>query len=77
MKFDQQVERFVELQIEGKSFDAIAKELKTAKQTLIEWNKRFDVRDTIITEKALKRNALVKQFEFDREHRLRTNLELS
>jgi predicted transcriptional regulator len=77
MKFEKQIERFIELRIEGKSFDEIAKELKTAKQTLIEWNKQFDVRDTIKVQKALKLNALVKQFEFDRMQRLKTNLEFS
>jgi hypothetical protein len=77
MKFDKQIERFIELRIEGKSFDKIAKELQTAKQTLVEWNKQFDVRDTIRVQKALKLNALVKQFEFDREQRLKANLEFS
>jgi hypothetical protein len=77
MKFDEQIQRFIELRIEGKSFDKIAKELQTAKQTLIEWNKEFKVRDTIRVQKALKLNALVKQFEFDREQRLKINLEFS
>jgi hypothetical protein len=77
MKFEKHIERFIELRIEGKSFDTIAQELKTAKQTLIEWNKRFDVRDTIKTQKSLKLNTLIKQYEFDREQRLKTNLEFS
>lgn len=77
MKFEKQIERFIELRIEGKSFDDIAKELKTSKQTLLEWNKQFEVRDNIKNQKALKLNALVKQYEFDREQRLKANLEFS
>jgi len=34
-KLDKNVEAFIQLRIEGKSFDEIATELKTTKQTLI------------------------------------------
>lgn len=76
MKFDTHIEQFIELRIEGKSFDDIAKELKTSKSTLLDWNKQFKVRETITEQKALKINALFKQFELDRESKLRANLEL-
>ena len=53
MKFDKQIEDFILMRIEGKSFDEIAKALKTAKQTLIEWNKQFQVRETINNGRAI------------------------
>lgn len=77
MKFEKQIEQFIELRIEGKSFDDIAKDLKTSKNTLLDWNKQFEVRATISEQKSLKINALVKQFEFDRENKLRANLEFT
>jgi hypothetical protein len=77
MKFEKQVEQFMELRIEGKSFDEIATTLKTSKQSLIDWNKQLQVKDTIKEGKALKINAVVKSFQFDLENRLNTYLELS
>jgi hypothetical protein len=77
MKFNEQIEKFVELRIEGKSFDDIAKELKTAKQTLIEWNKTVSVREVIAESKRIKINHVVKTFQFDLENRLNSYLTLS
>ena len=77
MKFEKQVEQFTELRIEGKSFDEIATTLKTSKQTLIEWNKQLQVKETIQYGKALKINAIVKTYQFDIISRLNTYLELS
>jgi Homeodomain-like domain-containing protein len=34
--------KFVELRAKGHSYDRIAKELNTSKQTLIDWSKEFD-----------------------------------
>jgi hypothetical protein len=76
-KLDTQLETFIQLRIEGNSFDTIATELKTTKQTLIEWNKKELVRKTIIEAKAIKINTLVKTFEFDLHTRVKTYLELS
>ena len=77
MKFDKQIEDFILMRIEGKSFDEIAKGLKTAKQTLIEWNKQLQVRETINNGRAIKINTLVKTFQFDLANRLNTYLQLS
>lgn len=77
MKFDANIEKFVELRIEGKSFDDIAKELKTTKQTLIEWNKTVSVREVIAESKRIKINHVVKTFQFDLENRLNSYLTLS
>ncbi len=77
MKLEKQIEDFIQLRIEGKSFDEIAKELKTGKSTLIAWNKKVDVRSEITEGKAIKINSLVKTFQFDLQSRLNTYLQLS
>jgi len=77
MKFDKQIEEFIQMRIEGKSFDEIATGLKTAKQTLIEWNKQVLIRETITTGKVIKINTTVKTFQFDLQNRLQTYLQLS
>lgn len=77
MKFERQITEFTELRIEGKSFDEIAVILKTSKQTLIDWNKQIQVKETIDTGRAIKINSIVKTFQFDLNNRLQTYLQLS
>lgn len=77
MKFDKQIEVFIQLRIEGKSFDDIAATLNTTKQTLFEWNKQIMVRDTINTGRAIKINSVVKTYQFDLVNRLNNYLQLS
>lgn len=76
-KLDKNIEAFIQLRIEGKSFDEIATELKTTKQTLIEWNKKELVRYAINEGKAFKINTLVKTHNFNLVSRVKTYLELS
>ena len=76
-KLDKNLEAFIEMRIEGKSFDVIATELKTTKQTLIEWNKKELVRNAINEGKAFKINTLVKAYNFNLVNRAKTYLELS
>ncbi|MCZ2101281.1 MAG: hypothetical protein LC107_07070 [Chitinophagales bacterium] len=76
-KLDKNLEAFIQLRIEGKSFDEIAKELKTTKQTLIDWNKKELVKNGIAEGKAFKINAIVKTYQFDLDSRIKTYLELS
>jgi hypothetical protein len=76
-KLDKNIEAFILLRIEGKSFDDIAKELKTSKSTLIDWNKKVEVRNEIQQGKAIKINTIVKAYEFDKQNRLKTILSLS
>ena len=76
-KLDKNIEAFILLRIEGKSFDDIAKELKTSKSTLIDWNKKVEVRNEIQQGKAIKINTIVKAYEFDKQTRLKTLLSLS
>lgn len=77
MKMEKNIEKFIELRIAGNSFDEIAKELKTSKQTLIEWNKKVDIRTAIDEGNAIKINSIVKANKFDIENRLNGYLKLS
>jgi hypothetical protein len=77
MKFEKQIEDFIQKRIEGKSFDEIATDLKTTKQTLIEWNKQLKVRNTINEGQSIKINSIVKTYSFDLNNRLNTYLKLS
>ena len=77
MKFEKQIEDFILMRIEGKSFDDIAAALNTTKQTLIDWNKKVNVREQITEGKAIKINGIVKTFQFDIKTRLHTYLQLS
>jgi hypothetical protein len=76
-KLDKNLEAFIEMRIEGKSFDEIATDLKTTKQTLIDWNKKELVRSAIVEGKAFKINTLVKTYNFDLSNRAKTYLQLS
>jgi hypothetical protein len=76
-KLDKNIEAFIQLRIEGKSFDEIATELKTTKQTLIDWNKKELVRNAINEGKAFKINTLVKAYNFNLVSKTKTYLELS
>ena len=76
-KLHKNIEAFIQMRIEGKSFDEIAKELKATKQTLIDWNKKELVRNAIDEGKIFKINTLVKTHNFNLVSRTKTYLELS
>jgi uncharacterized membrane protein len=76
-KLDKNIEAFIQSRIEGKSFDEIANDLKTTKQTLIDWNKKELVRNAINEGKAFKINTLVKTYKFNLTNRVQTYLQLS
>ena len=77
MKFEKQIEEFIQKRIEGKSFDEIAIDLKTTKPTLVGWNKQLEVKNSIHEGQAIKINSIVKTYSFDLANRLRTYLQLS
>lgn len=62
-------ENFIQLRAKGFSFDRIAKELKTSKQTLIDWSK--ELQEEIANRKALELEALYENFYLLKEYRLR------
>ena len=63
-------EKFIELRAKGWSFDKIAKELKKAKQTLIDWSKELETE--IANRKALELEALYEKFYLLKESRVET-----
>jgi transcriptional regulator len=69
MKPQSTKETFIELRAKGFSFDRIAKELKTSKQTLIDWSK--ELQDEIANRKALELEALYESFYLLKEYRLK------
>ena len=60
MKDNETKERFIELRAEGRSFERIAKELKTSKQTLIDWSKELELE--IANLKAIELEALQERY---------------
>ena len=76
-KLDKNIESFIQMRIEGKSFDDIAAELKVSKQSLIEWNKKEIAREAIKEGTAFRINSLVKTYKFDLSNRLDTYLKIS
>ena len=77
MKVEKQLTDFIEMRIEGKSFDDIAKALNIAKSTLIDWNKKAVTRTSIAEGKAFALNTIIKAFEYNKQNRLKTMLVLS
>ncbi|MEC2057986.1 hypothetical protein I6J18_13595 [Peribacillus psychrosaccharolyticus] len=68
MKDNKTRQQFIEMRAKGISFDRIAKELKTAKSTLIEWSKTYLIE--IENLKAIELEALQQQFFVTKEARI-------
>ena len=69
MKGTETKQEFIQLRAKGLSFDKIAKELKMAKQTLIDWSKEFE--EEIANLKALELEALQEQYFLMKQDRLK------
>lgn len=69
MKPQSTKETFIELRAKGYSYYRIARELKTNKQTLIDWGK--ELQDEIANRKALELEALYETFYLLKEYRLK------
>jgi len=69
MKDTKTVEEFIILRAQGWSFDRIAKKLKTAKQTLINWSGTYAVE--IAHLKALELEALQEQYFLTKEGKIK------
>jgi len=68
MKDQETKERFIELRAKGLSYAKIAEELKTSKQTLIDWGAEF--KEEIENLRAVSLEALQEQFLLSKEKRL-------
>lgn len=62
-------EKFIDLRAQGLSFDKIAKELKTSKQTLIDWSK--ELQNEIANRKALELETLYEKFYLLKEAKIK------
>jgi replicative superfamily II helicase len=67
-------QRFMELRAKGYSYDKIAKELKKAKQTLIDWS--IELQEEIANLKAMELEELYSKYFLLKENRLQTFGEL-
>ncbi len=68
MKDQETKDKFVELRVKGMSFNKIAKELNTSKQTLINWSKEFE--HEINNLKAIELEALCEKYYMAKEKRI-------
>ena len=70
MKTEIKKQRFIQMRVEGKSFEEIAKELSTTKPNLIEWNKESGTRTAINEGLAIQLNDAVRTLELSKQARL-------
>ncbi len=69
-KKSNQLEQFITLRLEGKSYDECATELKVNRSTLIGWAKELDIKTQIKVSQFTKIEALIKQNELGIQQRL-------
>lgn len=70
MKVEIKKQQFIQLRIEGKSFEEIAKVLSTTKNHLIQWNKESETRTAINEGLAIHLNDTVRTLEMGKQARL-------
>ena len=63
-------ERFIELRVQGLSFDSIARELDVSKPTLIQWHREFE--REIANLKFLRFESLMEQYGLMKQRRVET-----
>ncbi len=64
----EQMQQFIELRVEGVSYEKIAKQIKASKTTLINWAK--DCEQEIQNRRAITYEALNEQYKVGQQHRL-------
>lgn len=62
--------KFTELRIKGDTFESIAKQLKVSKQTLINWSKSDELKETISISKMIKYQSLLKTYELTKDSKV-------
>lgn len=67
-------EEFIKLRAQGFSFDKIAKKLKKARQTLVDWSKELE--EEIANRRALELEALYDAHAISKEHRIKSFAEV-
>ena len=75
-KKNTQLEQFVNLRLQGLSFDEISTKLEVHKTTLMDWAKELNLTEQMKQAQYLKIEALVKQYHLTNEHRIKKQLAL-
>ena len=70
-------EKFLALRIQGRTFEAIAKELSVSKQTLINWSKEDEIKEAILTAKLMRYQSILAIYKQNREAKIEYFAELS
>jgi len=70
-------ERFIQLRIKGETFERIAKELFVSKQTLINWSKEDDIKETIATARLMRYQSILEIHKQNREAKIEYFAELT
>lgn len=60
-------ERFLELRLEGKTYEVISEELQVSKQSLINWSKDPDLKDVLKFGKMMRLQAILDKYQMTRE----------
>ena len=72
-KREEHIEEFIELRIQGWSYDKIAQHLNVSKPTLIKWNADQEVKRVIDIGKLARLEAIIKKYELYKEATLEQN----
>lgn len=72
----QKKDKFIELRLQGETFENIAKELKVSKQTLITWNKSIQVKDVLEAGKLIRYQSILNQYGQQLEHKIEVHSKL-
>lgn len=76
MNKEEKKELFLELRIKGETFMNISEQLEISKQTLINWSKEEEISEQLRLSRTIKYQSLIKQYEVDKEERLKYYLSL-
>lgn len=76
-KKDELFDRFLEMRMDGKSFQAIAEELEVSKQTLINWSKEDGINEKVEIERLVRIQASLRELGQHQEVCLRFYAKLS
>ena len=70
MNSQKKKEKFLELRIEGETYESIAKELSVSKQTLINWSKEKEIKDAIEIARSIRFQSILKQFKATKKDKI-------
>ena len=76
-KKGENIENFIQLRIEGKSYSEISEILHISKPTLLEWSKDIEANDAIKLGRVIKHQALIVAYQQDRASKLETYCKVS